>query len=1374
MKIRFSNFKSFGGVHTIDLAKFNVIIGKNNAGKSSLSDLIYYYLMVQNSPDNNPLLNASLEDIVRLTTATSIQTGEEEIKVYDDTNRYHKSLEDNTDLFRGSSRGNIFEPIIVKEGWSSKDEDYHLGINPIRAYTYDSVLSPPLYTSTNNISMFYDVKRTIDYESAPGINNKDQAPIEFDQYIADTMAKNEGLDIHRNLINCGCVHLEDKLYESVDFESSYWGQSHKEYFRKQMNKRSFWLEDLIELDIFDEEIREVLKEGQNILSKGAIRKITNIRELEKLKTDLLASVQLSSLFAYIDQPIVERVSTDKGSNPVGEPETIITKKQSETILDALEKNACHKNPMTKGVHDCLSCNVCGFNTYCISDPINYRIKHYIETMQSAKEELYNTIYKSESEQRLIFHPEYTGSIFSENSPLFLRNLMLAKRKKTKNSSSASELLASFNSAEELVLKSVHRQMMGLVSTLTMSVFQEKFLEFSIDESASNIFLEWYGIKDAKIAHNHKTIELSNDNLEVSDAELRAWVKHDIFIAKTFVVGGPTFVRGSTTIPTLLYLTCANPNRNTKIIHCVRTIYPHHAILKSILLDKSVTEKSKMMIFGKNIKGIKFNGKTKKGKKDISNMVEIGCSRLLESKPDLRLVDEVDGYASRWKHNTKIGKKYNTILWGIINDYSVGNLSVFAMGGRRDSHYKAVSVPLFSSQSPYLATNYESNRDRDLEKDLFNSFIPRGWYLQNIFSSIYSRALTDDKTKINYGVFNQDDSPQHFLPFSYDVENTSWDEPPKSSFKVDLYNNVALRLRPNSKAYIYPAGAGEGKKINTLPPTVGPLFYIDHTIGANLLTVEKKAKIGSNRKNAAKKEMESQQKAFKGAINFLKDTKRDGILSYLCQESLENYRIDLNPDLGGDLIKVKTFNRILTADKNDIPYAALSILSVYSQIVRSILKDMDFGLAPMNPIAKKLINKMSKEGSSKKDIFSALAKLNLPTKDEFHSKISPALTRKVAKKYGIRQKDVNHQVLVIYLFILKTIISSFQKKTFKLLFHDYLKQVKSLSLKHHPKLETNTEMNSEYDVEIINPVVWEPKSEDGEEIALEELEKFLGPQFYNVIKKEMFGTESAPKKFHEISETQTIIDNINNSFKSIGLDFKFEIIPVFIKETTYGVNKDAKSYFSGKFRMFVTTKIDQASLIESLSMVKIEKATLKLPLNRVGDGVSALISILSRIHSNPNARIAGGTGISDQHIITIIREPENHLHPDLISKLINHLFNLSLELRPSKEFRKTKIFKQIPFSEIYQHFVIETHSEVVLRQVQASVKRYSSKIKGSKPIARVYYIDQKKDGNSVVKDLKLKKNGFLDKSVPKGFFDINTDLITDLWTTEKKKVKKSNK
>ena len=45
---------------------------------------------------------------------------------------------------------------------------------------------------------------------------------------------------------------------------------------------------------------------------------------------------------------------------------------------------------------------------------------------------------------------------------------------------------------------------------------------------------------------------------------------------------------------------------------------------------------------------------------------------------------------------------------------------------------------------------------------------------------------------------------------------------------------------------------------------------------------------------------------------------------------------------------------VTADKNDIPYAALSILSVYSQIVRSILKDMDFGLAPMNPIAKKLI------------------------------------------------------------------------------------------------------------------------------------------------------------------------------------------------------------------------------------------------------------------------------------------------------------------------------------------------------------------------------------------------------------------------------------
>ena len=174
---------------------------------------------------------------------------------------------------------------------------------------------------------------------------------------------------------------------------------------------------------------------------------------------------------------------------------------------------------------------------------------------------------------------------------------------------------------------------------------------------------------------------------------------------------------------------------------------------------------------------------------------------------------------------------------------------------------------------------------------------------------------------------------------------------------------------------------------------------------------------------------------------------------------------------------------------------------------------------------------------------------------------------------------------------------------------------------------------------------------------------------------------------------------------------------------------------------------------------IKSGNQETPLNRAGEGVSALISILSRVHST-NSTVHTLEEKNTRHI-NIIREPENHLHPNLISKLIEHLFDISMKpIVPEVEL--------IKLPTVLKHFVIETHSEVILRQVQASMKKWGKKNKKDlENLVKVYYVDKNKKDNSVIKDLKLKTSGFFGKNIPKGFFDINTKLIADLWKEDSK-------
>ena len=60
-----------------------------------------------------------------------------------------------------------------------------------------------------------------------------------------------------------------------------------------------------------------------------------------------------------------------------------------------------------------------------------------------------------------------------------------------------------------------------------------------------------------------------------------------------------------------------------------------------------------------------------------------------------------------------------------------------------------------------------------------------------------------------------------------------------------------------------------------------------------------------------------------------------------------------------------------------------------------------------------------------------------------------------------------------------------------------------------------------------------------------------------------------------------------------------------------------------------------------------------------------------------------------------------------------------------------------------------------------------KDKSDEPLVNLFYISKNKNGSSSIKNLGLQSDGFLSKKIPPGFFDINTNLISDLWKPSKK-------
>ena len=147
----------------------------------------------------------------------------------------------------------------------------------------------------------------------------------------------------------------------------------------------------------------------------------------------------------------------------------------------------------------------------------------------------------------------------------------------------------------------------------------------------------------------------------------------------------------------------------------------------------------------------------------------------------------------------------------------------------------------------------------------------------------------------------------------------------------------------------------------------------------------------------------------------------------------------------------------------------------------------------------------------------------------------------------------------------------------------------------------------------------------------------------------------------------------------------------------------------------------------------------------GYGITQLVSLLlyidNIIPSDPNAEYKGygewEDGYKPRYIC--VEEPENHLHPKFQSKLAEM------------------------FVEAYQkyniHFIIETHSEYLIRRLQVMVADKENAL--SPNDVSLNYVEKDENGTSHNRQIKILKDGRLSEPFGPGFFDEATGLSMHL-------------
>jgi len=339
--------------------------------------------------------------------------------------------------------------------------------------------------------------------------------------------------------------------------------------------------------------------------------------------------------------------------------------------------------------------------------------------------------------------------------------------------------------------------------------------------------------------------------------------------------------------------------------------------------------------------------------------------------------------------------------------------------------------------------------------------------------------------------------------------------------------------------------------------------------------------------------------------------------------------------------------------------------------------------------------------------------------------------KCAKKHNVPAKAIVHQINVIEMYLLRSAIIQFQKNLYKYLLQDYTKIINRyfdtrllLSDNEHDPYPYNL------DTKLIKPSILDKNDKKELLFSEKEINEFFNGNFLDSVTKDF--SELIFLGRGERNSLQHFSDYINQGLKEMDINFTFQMEHV-TKKTDGGLFKTKRFYVT----------------------VRESGGNIDVPIAECGMGNSALISILGSLY---NQYRDGKVNFSftakvNPTFVVVIREPETYLHPKWIGKLTEYLFNQSMNSKSLK-------------------IVIETHSEVILRQTQVLMKNRKSDTK-EEPEAAVFYINKRMNTehgvpSSTIKNLGLKHNGFLSEKVDRDFFNVNTDYISELWSNKKKK------
>ena len=160
---------------------------------------------------------------------------------------------------------------------------------------------------------------------------------------------------------------------------------------------------------------------------------------------------------------------------------------------------------------------------------------------------------------------------------------------------------------------------------------------------------------------------------------------------------------------------------------------------------------------------------------------------------------------------------------------------------------------------------------------------------------------------------------------------------------------------------------------------------------------------------------------------------------------------------------------------------------------------------------------------------------------------------------------------------------------------------------------------------------------------------------------------------------------------------------------------------------------------------------EVDLADLGYGVTQLLSMLISIEVDIIEKMQKSSSGKLPVSYMVIEEPEIHLHPRLQSLLADMFLEAYLKYNI--------------------HFIIETHSEYLIRKYQYLVAEHSmSSEAGVDPsdicIYYLYDADPAKrpEGQQQVQPILIRENGKLTHKFGKGFIDISTDLVLELYAT----------